>query len=81
MIQTGWLWLPDRLPLPVPRTKTVAHEALADPGATEENSKRRAGRYAAARALDSCHGVRIRGPSAVTATVNSKWAASEPSWE
>src|SRR3954464_3538010 len=28
-----------------------------------------------------CHGVRIRGPSAVIATVNSKWAASEPSWE
>ncbi len=29
----------------------------------------------------SCQGVRIRGPSSVTATVNSKWAASEPSWE
>ncbi|MEA2251695.1 MAG: hypothetical protein QOG70_1937 [Solirubrobacteraceae bacterium] len=29
----------------------------------------------------SCHGVRMRGPSAVIATVNSKWAASEPSWE
>ena len=28
-----------------------------------------------------CHGVRIRGPSAVIATVCSKWAASEPSWE
>jgi deazaflavin-dependent oxidoreductase (nitroreductase family) len=27
----------------------------------------------------SCQGVRMRGPSAVTATVNSKWAASEPS--
>jgi len=31
--------------------------------------------------LLSCHGVRILGPSAVTAIVNSKWAASEPSWE
>jgi hypothetical protein len=29
----------------------------------------------------SCHGVRIRGPSAVIATVCPKWAASEPSWE
>ena len=36
---------------------------------------------AAARARDSCQGVRIRGPSAVIATVNSKCAASEPSWE
>ena len=26
-----------------------------------------------------CHGVRIRGPASVIATVNSKWAASEPS--
>jgi len=31
--------------------------------------------------LASCQGVRIRGPSAVTAIVNSKCAASEPSWE
>src|ERR1700741_2054730 len=29
----------------------------------------------------SCQGVRMRGPSAVTAIVNSKWAAREPSWE
>ncbi len=29
----------------------------------------------------SCQGVRIRGPSAVTAIVNSKWAASVPSCE
>ena len=29
----------------------------------------------------SCQGVRMRGPAAVTATVNSKWAAREPSWE
>jgi hypothetical protein len=96
MIQTGWLWLPERLPLPVPRTKTVAHEALANSGATEQDSKgtspeltarsrvsagRRTLIYAAARALDSCQGVRMRGPSAVTATVNSKWAAREPSCE
>src|SRR5215217_7054825 len=32
-------------------------------------------------ASSSCHGVRIRGPAAVIAIVNSKWAASEPSWE
>jgi hypothetical protein len=37
--------------------------------------------YAAAAALLSCHGVRIRGPSRVMAIVNSKWAASEPSCE
>jgi hypothetical protein len=86
MIQTRWLWLPERLPLPVPRTeKVAAHEALADLNATEQDSKplrpiQR--RYAAAmRALDSCQGVRIRGPSAVTAIVNSKWAVTEPSWE
>jgi hypothetical protein len=79
MIQTGWLWLPEWLPLPVPRTeKVVAHRALADLNATEQDSKP----YAAAmRALDSCQGVRIRGPSAVTAMVNSKWAVVEPSWE
>jgi hypothetical protein len=28
-----------------------------------------------------CQGVRMRGPLAVTATVNSKWAAREPSSE
>jgi hypothetical protein len=39
MIQTGWLWLPERLPLPVPRTKkSVAHEALADLSATQQDS-------------------------------------------
>ena len=37
---------------------------------------------AAARPLPaSCHGVRIRGPSAVIAIVNSKCAASDPSCE
>ena len=39
-------------------------------------------RYAAARPpFASCHGVKIRGPPAVIAIVNSKWAASDPSWE
>jgi hypothetical protein len=38
--------------------------------------------YATARpAPASCHGVSTRGPSAVTAMVNSKCAASDPSWE
>ena len=36
---------------------------------------------AATRCPDTCQGVRIRGPSSVIATVNSKCAASEPSWE
>ena len=34
-----------------------------------------------APAYSSCQGVRMRGPSSVTATVNSKWAASDPSAE
>ena len=37
------------------------------------------GGYAAT--CERCHGVRIRGPSPVTAIVNSKCAASEPSSE
>ncbi len=36
---------------------------------------------AAARSSFRCHGVRIRGPSAVTAIVCSKWAVRDPSWE
>ena len=43
--------------------------------------RRAAEAQAAARCPDSCQGVRIRGPSAVIATVNSKCAASEPSCE
>src|SRR3954447_17264032 len=35
---------------------------------------------AAAASTVSCQGVRMRGPSAVIATVNSKWAVSDPSW-
>jgi hypothetical protein len=52
--------------------------------ATSQNSSRPGalGGYAAVVAWTSaCHGVSTRGPSAVTATVNSKWAASDPSWE
>src|SRR3954466_4366956 len=46
--------------------------------ATSQNSSQ--GVYAAVLARTSaCQGVRTFGPSAVTATVNSKWAASEPS--
>src|SRR5688500_3835726 len=48
MIQTGWLWRPERLPLPVPRTKRRAHGALADSGATEQDSKGTLARRAAA---------------------------------
>jgi hypothetical protein len=76
MIQTGWLWRPGRPPLPIPRTKKSSHGYLAAQSATPQISN-----YAAARALDSCQGVRMRGPSAVIAIVNSKWAATEPSWE
>ena len=37
--------------------------------------------YAARRASSRCHGVQILGPSGVTATVCSKWAASDLSCE
>src|SRR5690349_24743439 len=33
------------------------------------------------QSVGSCHGVSTRGPLAVTAIVNSKWAASDPSFE
>jgi hypothetical protein len=53
-----------------------------DPGVSDDAVRGAPrGSQAAARALDSCQGVRIRGASAVTATVNSKCAASEPSCE
>src|SRR4051812_1432522 len=67
----------------------LAHRTHHGPSATKQNTKRHrrpqgssfGPHQAAAAALRSCHGVRIRGPSAVMAMVNSKWAASEPSWE
>ena len=49
--------------------------------APRRSERGRRAAYAAAAALLSCHGVRILGPCAVMAIVNSKWAASEPSWE
>src|SRR5215211_8162757 len=40
MIQTGWLWWPERAPLPIPRTgKVVAHRYLAAQCATPQDSK------------------------------------------
>src|SRR4051812_49935014 len=54
--------------------------ALAARPARLANDSVRPGDYAALAArLATCQGVRIFGPSAVMATVNSKWAASEPS--
>ena len=44
-------------------------------------ARERARRLRRARWPLRCQGLRIRGPSSVTATVNSKCAASEPSWE
>src|SRR5687767_6371965 len=74
--------------------RTALGRALAG-GKTDETNARRAAWLPAARRMNiaapiqaaaagtrtSCHGVRIRGPSAVIATVNSKCAVSEPSWE
>ena len=55
-------------------------DALVDVAARLASSAtRRAGCSAADRVR--CHGVSTAGPSAVIATVNSKCAASEPSWE
>jgi hypothetical protein len=50
------------------------------PGFVEGGASGR-GQAATTRALDSCQGVRMRGPPAVIAIVNSKWAATEPSCE
>src|ERR671919_1022485 len=55
MIQTGWLWRPERLPLPVPRTKDLtAHGALAGSGATEQDSKGTLARHRVAARQVSC---------------------------
>src|SRR5439155_9163008 len=43
-------------------------------------ARSRSPHYAARAASSRCHGVKIRGPSAVIATVCSKCAASDPSW-
>src|SRR5215213_9498369 len=57
-----------------PLLADVRNRARDEPaaGATSEGSK-------APHLADSCHGVKTRGPSAVTAIVNSKCAASDPS--
>jgi len=57
---------------------TLAHEAS---GHAPERDRPRPRRPTQLSPFSTCHGVRIRGPSAVMAIVNSKWAASEPSWE
>ena len=49
------------------------------PVASQALTAREAG--SAGSATSSCQGVKIRGPSAVMATVCSKWAASDPSCE
>ena len=54
--------------------------SLRERGAGEGDAAGRGGaERAGLAAQDSCQGVRTRGPSAVTATVNSKWAAIESS--
>jgi hypothetical protein len=58
---------------PFKRERTGARRARSAAGATNETSS--------GLAYASCQGVRTRGPSSVTAIVNSKWAASDPSCE
>src|ERR1700722_17132847 len=71
------LWRPVQSPLPRRKARAARkHHAAGAPGDVST------GAQAAARPLPaSCHGVSTRGPSAVIAIVNSKWAASDPSWE
>lgn len=71
-----------------PRRRSPAPRALSRTGTGATGSAPRGRRvapraaYAAARPPEaSCQGVRIRGPAAVIATVNSKWAARDPSSE
>ena len=59
----------------------LAPVAVPDPLCAPAEGRRGGARYAAARVLDSCQGVRIRGPADVTAMVNSKCAVSDPSCE
>src|SRR3954447_2020926 len=54
--------------------RTRAQDRDPAAGATREHSE-------APQPTVSCQGVSTRGPSAVIAIVNSKWAASDPSWE
>src|SRR3954447_14715027 len=71
-----WLWLPVRPPLPNSRNDACSKKDALLSATTHGSSPQ-----AAACLARSCQGVRIRGPSAVIAMVNSKWAAREPSWE
>ena len=68
------MWIPDRLAAPV-HPRAGSYYPLA-PSLLEDGFVR-----GARSDYSSCQGVRMRGPSSVTATVNSKWAASEPSAE
>jgi hypothetical protein len=70
--------------------RDAAREALARSAEPQSRFRRAQPTYATRewltggmRAPDAtwCHGVRIRGPPAVIAIVNSKWAASDPSCE
>jgi hypothetical protein len=56
-------------------------EATSGPLRRQTEASRPPDQAAARPPEASCQGVRIRGPSAVTAIVNSKCAAREPSWE
>ena len=86
-------WLADGSNSPSPRSRTRRARSRAAPRsgrreavsyrpwaeAGERSGQRPEDRQGDGSAPSECQGVRIRGPSSVTATVNSKWAASEPS--
>src|SRR6478735_2222446 len=82
LVPATGLWLPLRLPLP--RRGVGARGRNSPLSATSDGSSEarvvRGAQAAAALARCSCHGVSTLGPSAVIATVNSKCAASDPSW-
>ena len=69
---------PDRLMLAAAESPSARHQTLT--GLRGQPAANPDAVLAASGQSFKCQGVRIRGPSAVTAIVNSKWAASEPSW-
>ena len=63
-----------------PGSSATKHPSKGDVSVSAPTGARWAAAQAAARLASRCQGVRILGPCASTATVNSKWAANEPSW-
>ena len=77
------VWLADSAPVggSRPRAPADVWRAYSAPIWPADSAQAEAAAGVAPLSTSSCHGVRMRGPSAVTATVCSKCAASEPSCE